>query len=83
MTVRKTAQCGSLQIYEGQASLDGERKCKKGSGKGCRRGDHQADGVPAPLITLSKKGLGWKATQSRQFLKISGIKANKARYFYL
>lgn len=50
--------------------------------KGLGWADNQADGVPAPLITLPKKGLGWKATQSRLFLKIPEIKANKAKYFY-
>ena len=30
--------------------------------EGLLQGDSQADGVPAPLIMLSKKGLGWRAT---------------------
>jgi hypothetical protein len=55
---------------------------QKGSGKGAGKADQQADGVPVPFITLSNKGLGWKASQSRLFLKIPGIKANKAKYFY-
>lgn len=29
-----------------------------------------------------KKCLGWRAAQSRLFLKIPGIKANGAKYFY-
>lgn len=52
------------------------------AGKAQGQGAGKADGAPAPLITLSKKEIGQKATQSRLFLKILGIKANKAKYFY-
>lgn len=50
---RKKGLCGTLLIYGAQASLDGEEMQE-----GLIQGDRQADGVPAPLIALSKKGLG-------------------------
>lgn len=51
--VRKTylALCKSVRARQSRCGDEMQRAEGKGSGKG----DHQADGVPAPLITLSKK----------------------------
>lgn len=51
--VRKTYSALCKSVTARQSRFGDEMRRAKGKGSG--KGDHQTDGVPAPLITLSRK----------------------------
>lgn len=76
---------GTLQIHEGPRQSRFGDEMQEGVRERAQARGPSGRWRPGPLnysFKKKKKKIGWKATQSRLFLKIPGINANKAKYFY-